>query len=109
MCVDKDELRRMAFMTNCDKYGIERMKQLWDFEVCSQKVAKKTLETSGCDFDKIWVLNARLAINPYTNRNEWTMDWRGVAYYLEEMGVISSDNVIDAIDKAKAYYNSITA
>lgn len=107
MELDRDDRRRLAWMEAYEKHGIDYLKRYWDFEVCSKEVAQKVLEHAGCDFQKIWALNVRAAHNPYTDRDELTIDWMTVAYYLEENGVIRSSNVVEGVDKAKEYYNSI--
>lgn len=107
MELDRDDRRRLAWLDACDKYGLDHLKRSWDFEICSKETAQKVLEHAGCDFQKIWALNVRKAHNPYTDRDELTIDWRTVSYYLHEKGVISSSNVIDGMNKAKEYYNNI--
>lgn len=88
---------------------LDELKRWWDFEICPQAIAQKTLETAGYDnFNKIWVLNSRLRVNPYNGRTELTIDWLTVAYYLEQKGVFKSVNVVEARDKAREYYRGLT-
>lgn len=107
MELDRDDRRILAWLDARDKYGLDHLKRWWDFEVCSKEAAQKVLEHAGCDFQKIWALNARKAHNPYTGRDVLTIDWKTVAYYLNKKGVICYSNVIDGVDKAKEYYNNI--
>lgn len=87
---------------------IDRAKRWWDFNICSKDIAQKILESAGYDnFDKIWVLNARLRENPYRGCTELCIDWLTVAYYLEQKGLFKSANVVEAREEAKEYYRKL--
>lgn len=45
--------------------------------------------------------------NPYTDKDELTLDWLTVAYYLEQNHVITLRNTAEAKDKVKQYLDSI--
>ena len=101
--LDRDQRRYMAFMDAVEKHGLDWLKREWDFEICPKEIAKKTLEHAGCNFDKIWVLNARIAHNPYTGRDMLAVTWLTVAYYLEKKGVIALRNVAEAKERVEEY------
>jgi len=101
--LDRDQRRYMAFMDAVERHGLDWVKRAWDFEICPKEIAKKALEHAGCNFDKIWTLNARIAHNPYTDRDMLTVTWLTVAYYLEKKGVISLRNVAEAKERVEEY------
>lgn len=103
---DRDQGRYLAFMENVKRHDLDWMKRSWDSEVCPQEIAKKALEHAGCNFDKIWVLNARIGHNPHTDRDELSITWLTVAYYLEKKGVITLRNAAEAKKRVEAYYNA---
>lgn len=85
----------------------EFFQHLWDSTVCPKDLAKKVLTHAGIPFDKIWNLNARIAHNPYTDKDELSIEWLAVAYYLEQNHVITLRNVAEAKDRVNQYLNSI--
>lgn len=107
MELDRTDRRRMAFLEAVEKDGLESLKRSWDFNICPKEAAQKTLESAGYDFEKIWILNARMAHNPYTDKDELAIDWRTVSYYLHQKGLISSQNVIEGVEKAVEYCKSL--
>lgn len=105
---DRDQGRYLAFMENVKRHGLDWMKRYWDSEMCPKDIAKNVLEHAGCDFDNIWTLNARIGHNPYTDRDELTITWLTVAYYLEKKGVITLRNHAEAKKRVEAYCKMIT-
>lgn len=103
---DRDHGRYLAFMENVKRHGLDWMKQQWDSEMCPNGIAKNVLEHAGCGFDNIWTLNARIAHNPYTDRDELTITWLTVAYYLDKKGLITLRNPAEAKKRVEAYYNA---
>ena len=101
---DRDQGRYLCFMKNLEMHGLDWMKRYWDYEICPKGIAKKALEYGGCDFDKIWALNARIGHNPYTDRDELTITWQTVAYYLEKKGLITLRNVAEGKKRVEEYY-----
>lgn len=101
---DRDQGRYLAFMKNVEQHGLDWMKRSWDSEMCPKDIAKNVLEHAGCGFDNIWTLNARIGHNPYTDRDELTITWLTVAYYLEKKGVITLRNAAEAKKRVEAYY-----
>ena len=85
----------------------EFFQHLWDSVVCPKDLAKKVLTHAGIPFEKIWTLNARLAYNYCTKKDELTIDWLTVAYYLEQNHVITLRNTAEAKDRVNQYLNSI--
>ena len=104
---DRDIARHEAFMSAVKTHGLDYLKRAWDFEVCPKEIAKKALEHAGYDFNKIWVLNARLGHNPHTDRDEVSLTWLTVAYYLEQKGLITLRNVTEAKEKVESYCEMI--
>lgn len=100
---DRDQGRYLAFMKNVKQHGLDWMKRYWDSEMCPKDIAKNVLEHAGCDFDNIWTLNARIDHNPHTDRDELSITWLTVAYYLE---VITPRNPAEAKKRVEAYYNA---
>lgn len=105
---DRDQGRYLAFMKNVKQHGLDWMKRYWDAEMCPKDIAKNVLEHAGCDFDNIWALNARIGHNPHTDRDELTITWLTVAYYLEKKGVITLRNAAEAKKRVESYYKMIT-
>ena len=103
---DRDQGRYLTFMENVKRHGLDWMKRSWDSEMCPKDIAKNVLEHAGCAFDNIWTLNARIGHNPYTDRDELTITWLTVAYYLEKKGVITLRNPAEAKKRVEAYYNA---
>lgn len=85
----------------------EFCQHLWDAVVCPKDLAQKVLEHAGCNFDKIWTLNARLSYNPLLDKEVLTIDWLTVAYYLEQKHLITLRNTAEAKDRVNQYLNSI--
>ena len=104
---DDDQGRYLVFMKNVEQHGLDWMKRYWDFEMCPKDIAKNALEHAGCDFDKIWTLNARIGHNPYTDRDELTITWLTVAYYLEKKGLITLRNPTEAKKRVEEYCGTI--
>lgn len=104
---DRGQGRYLAFMENVKRHGLDWMKQQWDSEMCPKDIAKNVLEHAGCDFDKIWTLNARIGHNPHTDRDELSITWLTVAYYLEKKGVITPRNTAEAKKKVEEYCKTI--
>lgn len=102
---DRDQRRYLAYMDAVKTHGMDWMKRAWDFEVCPQEIAKKALEHAGCEFDKIWTLNARIRHSPLTDRDELSIDWLTVAYYLKQKGVITLRNAAEGKDRVEEYCN----
>jgi hypothetical protein len=96
----------MAFLDAVERHGLDWVKRAWDFEICPKDIAKKALKHAGCNFDAIWALNARISHNPHTGRDELTITWLTVAYYLEKKGVITLRNAAEAKKRVEAYYNA---
>ena len=103
---DRDQGRYLAFMKNIKQHGLDWMKRCWYSEICPKDIAKNVLEHTGCDFDNIWTLNSRIGHNPYTDRDELTITWLTVAYYLDKKGVITLRNTAEAKKKVEDYYNA---
>lgn len=103
---DRDQGRYLTFMKNVKQHGLDWMKQQWDSEMCPKDIAKNVLEHAGCDFDNIWTLNARIGHNPHTDRDELTITWLTVAYYLDKKGVITLRNTTEAQKRVEAHYNA---
>lgn len=72
-----------------------------------KRVSQKTLNHAGIPFEPVWTLNARLAHNPYTDKDELSVDWLTVAYYLEQNHVITLNNTAEAKNMVKQYLVSI--
>ena len=104
---DRDQGRYLAFMNNLKTHGLDWLKQQWDFEICPKDIAKNALEHAGCNFNTIWALNARIGHNPYTDRDELTLTWLTVAYYLEKKGLIALRNVADAKERVEEYCSTL--
>jgi hypothetical protein len=104
---DRDIARYEAFMDAVKRHGLDYVKRAWDFEVCPKEIAKKALEHAGYEFNKIWVLNARFGHNPYTDRDELSVTWLTVAYYLEQKGLVTLRNVTEAKEKVETYCKMI--
>ncbi len=85
----------------------EFFQHLWDSIVCPKDLAKKALTHAGIHFDKIWNGNARVAHNSCSNKDELTLDWLTVAYYLEQNHAITLRNTAEAKDKVNQYLASI--
>lgn len=85
----------------------EFFQHLWDSVVCPKDLAKKVLEHAGCNFDKIWTLNACLSYNPLLDKEVLTIDWLTVACYLKEKQLITLRNTAEAKDRVKQYLESI--
>jgi len=100
---DDDRGRYLVFMKNVKQHGLDWMKRYWDFEVCPKDIAKKALGLAGCDFDKIWTLNARIGHNPHTDRDELSITWLTVAYYIEKKGLITLRNAVEGKEKVEAW------
>jgi len=85
----------------------EFFQHLWDSTVCPKDLAKKALNHAGIPFEEVWTLNARIAHNPCTDKDELSIDWLTVAYYLEQNHVITLRNTAEAKDMVKQYLDSI--
>lgn len=85
----------------------EFYQHLWDSVVCPKDLAKKVLTHAGINFELVWTLNSRLAHNPITDKDELTLDWLTVAYYLERNHVITLRNTAEVKDRVNQYLESI--
>ena len=94
----------MAFMDAVERHGLDWLKTGMGLRNLPQrKSPKKALEHAGCNFNALWTLNARIAHNPYTDRDMLTVTWLTVAYYLEKKGVITLRNVTEAKERVEEY------
>jgi len=85
----------------------EFFQHLWDSVVCPKELAQKALTHAGIPFEPVWTLNARLFHNPCTGKDELSVDWLTVAYYLEQNHVIALRNTTEAKDRVNQYLESI--
>lgn len=102
---DRDQRRYLAFTDAVKRHGLDYLQREWNLVVCPKDIAKKVLEHAGCEFNKIWVLNARMAHNPWTDRDELSIDWLTVACYLKEKGLITLRNAAEGKERVEEYCN----
>lgn len=105
--MDALEQRCLNYMKAYKAPREEFFQHLWDSVVCPKDLAKKALTHAGIQFEPLWNLNARLAYNPISNKDELTLDWLTVAYYLEQNHVITLRNTAEAKDRVNQYLDSI--
>ena len=101
------EQRCLNYMNAYKAPREEFYQHIWDSVVCPKELAQKALTHAGLPFDKIWTHNARLAYNTCTDKDELTIDWITVAYYLEQTNAITLCNTAEAKDRVNQYLASI--
>ena len=101
------EQRCINYMNAYKANREEFFQHLWDSVVCPKDLAQKALTHAGIPFEPVWTLNARLFHNPCTDKDELSVDWLTVAYYLEQNHVITLRNTTEAKDRVNQYLESI--
>lgn len=59
------------------------------FNRLPKRVTQKVLTHAGIPFELVWTINATIEHNPYKDKDELSVDWLSVDYYLEQIHVIT--------------------
>ena len=65
---------------------------IWDSSGCQKELPQKSLNHAGIPFEPVWNLNARIAHNPYTGKDELSVDWLTVDYYIDCINTLKIKN-----------------